>query len=121
MAKTVQILGRTYLPGPGWTTSGVPKQGKTMTWGHVNISSYTAGGEPLTPNDVGLTTVDFLQANVVSVAGTEIGTVEASAVYQYTSQELVVFEAAANEVDTEAAVCRFFAVGDSARDVESLA
>lgn len=120
MAKTVQILGRTYLPGPGFNTSGTPKQGKTQTWGVVTISSYTASGEALTPNDVGLTTIDHIQFTVDKVDGSDLGHAEASAVYQYTNQKVSVFEAAADQADTSA-VLRFMALGDSARDVESLA
>jgi hypothetical protein len=119
MAKTVAILGRSYLPGPGFNTSGTPKQGKTQTWGVVTISSYTASGEPLTPNDLGLTAIDFVQFNVDKIDGADLGHAEGSAVYQYTNQKVSVFEAAADQADTSA-VLRFMATGDSARDVESL-
>jgi hypothetical protein len=119
MAKTVQKLFEHYLPGGGFTTGGTPKQGKTQVWGRVTINPYTVGGEPLTPNDVGLTTIDNIVLTVDSVGGTAIGAVEASAVYRYTAQTVVVFEAAADQAEAEAVVLRFVAQGDSASDSAS--
>lgn len=121
MAKTVQILGRSYLPSSGFNTSGTPKQGKTHTWGVVTITSYTANGEPVSANDLGMTSLDFVTFSVDAVDGAQpAANAEVSAVYRYTDAKVVVFEAAADVVDTSATL-RFFAVGDSGRDVESLA
>ena len=124
MAKTVQILVRHRPNVGGFNIAGTPKQGKTMVWGQITISSYAdvTTGEPLSPNDLGLTTVDYMHANVVSVQGTAIVNVEANTVYLYGTGALLVFEAAGDTLDAaDTAVLRFFAVGDSANDVESIA
>lgn len=121
MAKTVQILGRSYLPGPGFNTSGTPKQGKTQTWGIISISPYTVGGEPVSANDLGLTFIDHVSFTIKQLGGVEVGAVEASVIWQSTANEVVVFEAAADQADAgDNPVLTFFAVGDSARDVETL-
>jgi hypothetical protein len=121
MAKTVEIRGRTYLPGQGRDSSGNPKQGKQMVWGRVNITSYTSGGEPVSPNDVGLTTIDHLSPTIYSLAGSEVGVVEASVIWQSTNNELVIFATAANQAAAAStAVVSFLAVGDSAHDVQTL-
>jgi hypothetical protein len=120
MAKTVQILGSTKLPGLGISQfSGSRVTGKVSTWGIVTIPTYTSGGEPLVPNDVGLTAVDFIRFSVDIVDAAALGTVEGSAIYQYKNQKVHVYEAAANVADISATL-RFFAIGDSANNVESL-
>jgi hypothetical protein len=121
MAKTVQILGRSYLPGPGFNSSGSPKQGKVQVWGIVTISSYTASGEPMTAADLGMTTIDEVTFNVDKANNADIGAVESTAVYQYTNKLVHVYSAAATAAATSGIdVLRFHAVGDSGNDVESL-
>jgi len=122
MAKTVQILGRSYLPGPGFNTSGSPKQGKTQTWGIITMAPYTVGGEPVSPNDLGLTTIDHVSFTIKQLTGAEVTAVEASVIWQSTANEVVVFKTAATQAAAgDNPVLTFFAVGDGARDVESLA
>ena len=121
MARTVKILGRTYLPGPGFTSGGTPKQGKTQAWGVINITSYTTGGEDVSPNDLGLTTIDHASFRLKSVDGVNTTAVNDTVEYRDTTSKLVVYDSGSQATSTEAAVVTFHVVGDSANDVESLA
>ena len=60
MAQNVFVKYRQFLPGAGHNRSGVAKQGKTNLRGRIEVSSYTRGGESLTPADLGLTFIDDL-------------------------------------------------------------
>ena len=127
MAKTVQVLGRSYLPGQGFNLSGSPKQGKAMIWGQINVSSYPTGGESIVPNDLGLTTIDHAEffpfaAAALGVTPTAYTAGNAPGVnYRKSANLLEVFsDATTEQTSTNALSISFFAVGDSARDVESL-
>jgi len=122
MARTVKLLYRQYLPGGGWTEGGSPKQGKTITWGVIDISSYTTGGEAFTTQDAGLTNIDHIAFSVRSLAGADVTTGQtASAEWHPSSADVEVYSDASTELASGAAVVTFQACGDSARDVESLA
>lgn len=63
----IKILSRTNLPGAGFTTGGVPKQGKTRVVAEVSATHLTATpGVSLTPSLLGLETIDFIQFKGVS-------------------------------------------------------
>jgi hypothetical protein len=64
MAKSVRETFRQYLPGAGKDTLGNPKQGKTRVVGEINVTSYTSGGEALTPRELGLTRIDWMNLRV---------------------------------------------------------
>lgn len=124
MARNVKILFRHYLPGGGFTTSGQPKQGKTITWGKVDVTSYSASGESLTPNDLGLTTVDSVHFSVIQINGSDVAdNVVAGAQWRKTNQTLSIFDNVNTPTEVgagETVDVGFIAVGDSARDVEAL-
>lgn len=70
MARTIRELHRSFLPGAGSDTAGNASQRKQEVRGRIVVSSYTKGGEALTPADLGLETVDYLSLEVVdSVKG----------------------------------------------------
>jgi hypothetical protein len=94
-----------------------------MTWGRINVSSYTTGGEALVPNDVGLTTIDNITFNAekVGAAGVTAPTVAAGGVWDGVNQKVLLFTGGSQVTSTHQPVVGFTAYGDSARDVESLA
>jgi len=60
MSRVVKVLHKSFLPGAGFTTGGVAKQGKTSIHGVIEVTNYARGGEALSPQDVGLTTLDHI-------------------------------------------------------------
>lgn len=117
MAKTVRISYKTALPAGGKTASGVSVNNKTLVGGRINVTSYTAAGEPLSAADVGLETIDHIFFNVESVnnAVTEFAAANPGwANYNRTNATMVVIsDATTANVTGQAAVVRFLALGDS--------
>jgi len=64
MARSIRETFRQYLPGAGKDTLGNPKQGKTRVVGEISVTSYTSGGEALSPRDFGLTRIDWMNLRV---------------------------------------------------------
>ena len=64
MARTVKPTFKQWIPGSGRTAGGVPVQGKTKTVGRISVTAYSQSGEVLTPTDVGLSRIDFIELNV---------------------------------------------------------
>jgi hypothetical protein len=89
-----------------------------MVTGDIDITgtSYTASGEPLTPADLGLTTIDFITFEILDVDGTVAGVAQhMRATYDFTAEQLLLWDGnvAATEADDGGQV-RFVAFGDSA-------
>jgi hypothetical protein len=128
MATTVQLLGKQNLPGGGFDSSGVPKQNKRFVWGIITATAFTIAGEPLTPDDVGLSTIDAILFDVQSMADTPVvpsNEVNYHANYDRTNQKIIVTHSvvstdAVTAEANEAAVIRFVAFGDSAEAGELL-
>lgn len=71
MAIDVKKKSRSALPGAGKDSNGVPVQGKTRVVGEIAVTSYSHNGENLTPADLGLDTIDYLDLVVKNaVTGT---------------------------------------------------
>ena len=122
MARDVKILHQTYLPGGGFTSSGKPKQGKSMVVGRIDVTSYTTNGETLTANDMGLNTVDVAVFGVEDVNSQATTSVPGIARWDASAETLVVFDTGTTQASSgETVTIGFFAAGDSARDVETLA
>ena len=68
MANDVKIRFRSFLPGAGFDSAGNPKQGKTRVVGQVAVTSY-ASGESLSAQDVGLSSIDFMELKLLCVNG----------------------------------------------------
>lgn len=65
MSNTVRVLYDSPLPGTGRTTAGQNVQRKQEVRGRIVVDSYVKGGESLTPSDLGLTNVDYLNLEVL--------------------------------------------------------
>ncbi len=120
MAFNIKTLSRFTVPGGGYTTAGVAKNNKTVVIGQMSITSYTTGGEVVSPASVGLDAIDFLTAldiRTVNNAATEPAAtaIPLSAYIQSTNKLLIIIDHDTNtEVNSgEAASLRFLAVGDS--------
>lgn len=124
MAQTIKILSRDRLEGGGFNTAGVAKNLKERVVAEVTVTVWTANGEPLTPNDLGLETIDDIQFDVVSVndaATVPIATAIPLAAYDRTGQRVICISDHGTDtpvVTGEAAVYRCVAFGDSARAPE---
>ena len=70
MAIDVRIRSITTLAGSGKTIGGTAANRKGLVVGDIDITTYTAGGEPIKPADLGLTQIDGLHVSVVDVDGT---------------------------------------------------
>jgi len=120
MAKSVKVRGRFTVPGQGADSNGVPQQDKTIVIGELDITSYTALGEPLSAADLGLETIDAVMFDVRTV--NNAATVPASgaipmAAYDQTGARVIVNidHGADTAVTTgEAASLNFVAFGNSA-------
>jgi len=119
MAKNVREAYRLNLPGGGTTETGASVNGKVLVSGWIFVTSYTSGGEPLSPTDLGLTEIDFLGLDVrrVNDAGTEpAATIQPIAAYDDVLDLLVILSnsnSATANVTGEDAEVRYLAVGDA--------
>ena len=125
MANTVAIRFRSFLPGAGFDSSGVAKQGKQEVRGRITVSSYVRGGEALTAADVGLTAIDHINLEVVDSVKGPGGTPQRFAAYNETNELFYLldhsgtFASGVEEIaNAEAVTVSFSATGDSAHDVE---
>ncbi len=120
MAQTVKVLGRSRLPGGGFTTAGAAVQTKETVWADVTSSSYITGGESLLPTHLGLTNIDFIQFEPVSVNDAATVPVETAMhvlLYARTAQTVIIVIDHNSDTEvssTQAAVYRCIATGDSA-------
>ena len=65
MANTIRIVFKSYLPKPGFSASGDTTQYKQEVRGEIQVSSYNAAtGEILTPAQLDLFSIDYLQLEV---------------------------------------------------------
>jgi len=119
MAKSVKTFKKSRVESGGFNSSGNAQNNKLEVVGELNITAYTAAGEPLTPSDVGLSTIDFIDFDVRSVndaATVPVATAIPLAAYDQTGQRVIIIidHGTDTPVTTgEAAVVRFRAVGDS--------
>jgi len=121
MAKSVRETFRQYLPGHGKDTLGNPKQGKTRVVGQVNVTSYTGGGEALTPRELGLTRIDWIDLRVANAVASDQAV--RLAVYSQVDDVFYLFEQSqGGSLDQYASAStetvEYAADGDSAFDVE---
>ncbi len=117
MAIDVTIRSHTALHQGGFGATGAASNRKSVVVGDIDITTYTASGEPLVPKDLGLTTIDGLFLSIVDVDGTlPTATNIHNGGYDHTGELIVLFDGSAGTADagTDAQV-RFVAFGDSAR------
>jgi len=120
MSSSFRIRGRQHLPGGGHNSNGSPRQGKVQVWGKINVTNYTHGGESLTPADVGLTTIEWIDIKFDNAVGGNSGGQQRDAYYSHTDQEFYLLEADVQIAATADPVLSFLACGDTADDVELL-
>lgn len=125
MARTVKPTLKQWIPGAGRTATGVPTQGKTRTVGRITVTSYTKGGESLTPADVGLSNIDFITIKDREQTGSPEARSTRGVLYSNVAQQFyLVTTGVAGDVAERAGAAatelEFVAEGDSAHDVELL-
>lgn len=124
MANDVKIRFRSFLPGAGFDSAGNPKQGKTRVVGQVSVTSYESG-EPLSAQDVGLSSIDFMELNVSDATGNASGQNYRQALYVKSVGQFYLNTVSSAGVPDQYApaateTLEFVAEGDSAHDVELL-
>jgi hypothetical protein len=124
MANDVKIRFRSFLPGAGFDSAGNPKQGKTRVVGSVGVTSY-GSGEPLSAQDVGLSSIDFMDLRVSDATGAAGGANYRQALYVKSVGEfylnLISSTGVADQYSPAATeTLEFVAEGDSAHDIELL-
>lgn len=104
----------------GVDSSGGAQNAKTVVVGRMDITSYTAGGEPVTASQLGLRNLDCILLNVEDVDGAVATTTNIHlATYDYTAEQVLAWDGADFAVIPGAsAVVRFAAFGDSAEAPE---
>lgn len=118
MSNTVQVRFTSFLPGSGFNSAGNPKQGKTRVVGKITVTNYSHGGEDLTPSDVGLTVIDYIDIKVDEAVGGNDGGQSRLVHYATSSQQFYVLEDSVQVGSGTDPVLSFVAEGDSAGDVE---
>jgi hypothetical protein len=118
MANTVAVRYKDTKPGKGFDSAGNPRQGKVEVHGKITVTS-AASGESLTPADVGLRVIDYINLTVDEGVGSAAGSQGRDAKYVFSQQEFYILESdsTTNTAGNNYAVS-FVAVGDDAHDVE---
>ena len=115
-SKTVRSESRVL--GGGFDSNGAPVQGKTRIVGRL-AGSYATGGLTLTPADLGLAAIDFIDFRVTTPAPTANG--ERNACYNGSTLFLQDPDGDTEEGNGTTFVIEYVAEGDASRNVELLA
>jgi hypothetical protein len=124
MAKSVAVRFKDRHAHGGHDSSGNAKQGKQDVRGVITVTSYSRGGESLTPIDLGLATIDHLDLRVVEpVRSANPVQGRRDVVYSDAAEQFYLLAATAaggwDEAASAVAVSlSFSACGDAADDVE---
>ena len=124
MAKSVAVRFRNRHAAGGFDSAGTAKQGKVDVRGVVTVTSYSRGGESLTPIDLGLSAIDHLDLRVVEpVRSANPVQGRRDVVYSDAAEEFYLLAATAaggwNEAAAATAVSlSFSACGDGAEHIE---
>lgn len=122
MARTVQTRFKSSLPGSGFDSAGSAKQGKRRVSGVISVTSYTDGGVSLTPNDIGLSAIDFISLKHQDESANTEGRGQRSVLYNNSSADFYITQITGAGLEAAATgsthTVRFDALGDSADDVE---
>lgn len=104
MAIDVRTFYRGSLAGQGLASGGVDSAGasennKIVVVGDINITTYTAGGEPVTAADLGLDSLDCILLSPVAVDNLATGLPGTSNIlvanYDYTNEQVLLWDGAA--------------------------
>lgn len=126
MSNVVKILFKGTIPGVGFDQNGLAKQNKTLVVARMVTTDVQSGSESLTPNDLGLETIDFINLKVVSESGgvpAISATTSVTAEYDDADETVFISDVAAAGdraaiTNDEDPVIKILAVGDSAFTVE---
>ena len=123
MSRVIKSRGKQQLPGGGFDANGNSKQGKLEVWGKIEVTNYNTGGENLSPSDVGLRTIEWIDLKhdeaLGGASGSEVRTVH----YSYSAQQFYVLQenSGGNFVQVAPTAdpdLSFHVTGDSIDDVE---
>lgn len=117
MAMDVRVQGRVGLgPLGGFTTIGAAKNHKVLVWGDLDITSYTAEGEPVTATDFSLSTIDAVFLSVRDVDDSlPTATNIHLATYDYSAEQVLAWDGASSAtVPGTSAQLKFLVIGDDA-------
>lgn len=116
MAIDVTIRSTTSLMRGGYNSVGAAANQKAIVVGDIDITTYTANGEPINATDLGLITIDAFHVSVIDVDGSlPTATNIHNWGYDYAGGLLLLFDGAGGVTDAgTSGQVRFVAVGDTA-------
>jgi hypothetical protein len=116
MAIDVRVRSHTSLPRGGFNAVGAASNSKAIVTGDIDITSYTASGEPIVAADLELINIDALHVSVLDVDGAlPTATNIHNWGYDYAGGLLLLFDGAGGVTDAgTSGQVRFVALGDSA-------
>jgi len=134
MARTITILAKTGTiaegqggqaydtstigAGTGTGLTGQPSNRKVRVTAFINVTSYTASGENLAPADLDLLSLDFIEVNVLSVAGSApTAASPLTASWNRSTEKIIVNTTHGTESPGSAATLTVEAIGESPQDV----
>jgi hypothetical protein len=120
MGNTVQQRFHRPLPGGGVDVNGNPKQGKVEVRGKITVTNYAHGGEDLTPADLGLVTIDWIDLKCDEPIGGNDGGQVREAHWSASAQQFYVLQDNVQIAATADPVLSYNAFGDTVRDAELL-
>ncbi len=120
-----QVLTRFHQPLPhgGADASGRSKQNKVEVRGEISVTTYDKNGESLTPIDLGLNVIDWLDIKHENNAAGKEGSEPRFVRYNFATNEFYIVEEAAGSHEPANAgshTLYFNAFGDTAREAELL-
>ncbi len=119
MANTVRTRFHRPLPHGGANADGTAKQGKVEVRGEIDVTTYAKTGESLTPMNLGLLVIDWLDIKHECEAGGKEGSEPRDVRYNFTNNEFYICEAG-KPANAGSHTLYFNAFGDTARDAELL-
>jgi len=124
MSRSIRVRGKQHLPGGGFNSNGNPRQGKIQVWGKIEVTNYQRGGESLTPADLGLRTIEWIDIKFADAIASSSGSRSRVAPYSNATQQFYALEATGTNgqfrelAATEDPSLFFLAAGDTIDDVE---
>lgn len=118
MARSIRVRGKQHLPGGGFNSNGSPRQGKIQVWGKIEVTNYQHGGENLTPADLGLRTIEWLDIKFDNAVGGNSGSNHRDAYYSHADQQFYLLQDRVQISGSADPRLSFLAAGDTIDDVE---
>ena len=112
MSNSVRTRARQHIPGGGFDSSGGPRQGKVEVWGKIVVTNYNRGGENLTPSDLGLKTIEWIDIKFENAIAGSGGGQEREAFFSAADNQFYLLEGREPLAATADPVLLFNACGD---------